>query len=58
MPRARQSLAVVITGGVAAGETPGRDSIMIRVDDACAHCERARRERRDDRNGAVRFPLR
>ena len=34
--------AVVITGGAAAGETQGRDSIMVRVDDAQAHCERAR----------------
>ena len=34
--------ALVITGGGAAGEAPGRDSIMIRVDDARAHCERAR----------------
>ena len=33
--------AIVITGG-AAGEPPGRDSIMVRVEDARAHCDRAR----------------
>ncbi len=39
--------AIVITAGAAAGETPGRGSVMIRVDDAHAHCERARA------NGAI-----
>jgi uncharacterized glyoxalase superfamily protein PhnB len=34
--------AIVITAGAAPG-AGGRDSIMIRVDDARAHCERARR---------------
>lgn len=38
--------AIVITRGAAStsdsSETHGRDSVMIRVDDARAHCERAR----------------
>jgi uncharacterized glyoxalase superfamily protein PhnB len=33
--------AIVITGGAAAGEPRGRDSIMVRVADARAHCDRA-----------------
>jgi uncharacterized glyoxalase superfamily protein PhnB len=33
--------AIVITGGAAADEPRGRDSIMIRVDDVRAHCARA-----------------
>jgi uncharacterized glyoxalase superfamily protein PhnB len=34
--------AIVIAGGAPAGETHSRDSIMIRVADARAHCARAR----------------
>jgi uncharacterized glyoxalase superfamily protein PhnB len=34
--------AVVVTGGAPPGAPPGRDSVMIRVADARAHCERAR----------------
>ncbi len=34
--------AIVVIGGAPPGETHGRDSIMVRVDDADAHCERAR----------------
>jgi uncharacterized glyoxalase superfamily protein PhnB len=34
--------AIVVTGGGVASAGAGRDSIMIRVDDARAHCERAR----------------
>jgi uncharacterized glyoxalase superfamily protein PhnB len=34
--------AVVVTGGGSSGEPGGRDSVMIRVADAHAHCERAR----------------
>jgi len=33
--------AIVITGGANAGEARGRDSIMVRVEDARAHCDRA-----------------
>jgi len=33
--------AIVITGGAIAGEARGRDSIMVRVEDARAHCDRA-----------------
>jgi uncharacterized glyoxalase superfamily protein PhnB len=33
--------AIVITGGAPRDEPRGRDSIMIRVDDVRAHCERA-----------------
>jgi uncharacterized glyoxalase superfamily protein PhnB len=34
--------AVVVTGGAPAGAERERDSVMIRVEDAQAHCERAR----------------
>jgi uncharacterized glyoxalase superfamily protein PhnB len=34
--------AVVVTDGASAGAERGRDSVMIRVADAQAHCERAR----------------
>jgi uncharacterized glyoxalase superfamily protein PhnB len=34
--------AVVVTGGGPPGEPAGRDSVMIRVTDAEAHCQRAR----------------
>ena len=34
--------AIVVTGGGAADAVTGRDSIMVRVDDVRAHCERAR----------------
>src|SRR5688572_25095466 len=33
--------AIVITRGAVAGEPHGRDSIMVRVVDARAHCDRA-----------------
>jgi len=34
--------AIVVTGGAPAEAPRGGDSVMIRVDDARAHCERAR----------------
>jgi len=34
--------AIVVTGGAPAEALRGGDSVMIRVDDARAHCERAR----------------